>query len=156
LTSPAHHYERMVPADAECVGPLRRALRHFARANGASPELQARVALAFSEACRLLLGDSGSNVGVLIVQATLTERALVVRVADRGPGVRPPAVEADANFALPMIAQVCDQLTVEHRNEAPGMALTMTFVFSRSPLPGEIQRPPADTAPAHTATMARR
>jgi anti-sigma regulatory factor (Ser/Thr protein kinase) len=46
----------MVPAAPDAVGALRRALRRWAREQGASPSLQANVALAFSEAATSMIG----------------------------------------------------------------------------------------------------
>ena len=118
----------MVPASAEAVGPLRRALRRFARDHGAASEVQARAALAFSEACGLLVaGASEAASAVLVVQAHVADGTLVLRVMSRGVTLRPLLQPAGAALALPLLSQVCDDVAIERRDGAPGSVITMRF-----------------------------
>jgi anti-sigma regulatory factor (Ser/Thr protein kinase) len=131
----------MVLASAEAVGPLRRALRRFARDHGASSAAQAHLALAFTEACGLLLGARpGGEPGVLVVDAQAHDGELVVRVLNRIEPDRPPLEPQVTGFGWPLMAHVCDSLAIEQRSDASGTAITMRFGATRpddeaAPLP---------------------
>jgi anti-sigma regulatory factor (Ser/Thr protein kinase) len=118
----------MVPASAEAVGPLRRALRRFARDHGAASEVQARVALAFSESCGLLVASATDEAtAVLIVHAHHADGTLVLHVMSRGAKLRPVLQPAGAALALPLLLHVCDDVVIEHRDGAAGSVITMHF-----------------------------
>ena len=118
---------------AESVPPLRRAVRRFARRRGASPTVQARVALAFSEVCVLLLGPADGpdrDRGQLIVEARGTDDDLTIRVADSRRGLVPRIGHARQGFELALLTQACDRVSIEHRREGSGMAVTLTFALA--------------------------
>jgi len=114
---------------AESVPPLRRALRRLARRHGASAAVQARVSLAFSEACILLVehGRDAPREGMLIVEARASAEALEIRVSDSGRGVRPRLGLDGQGLEIALMTQTCDRLAIEHRRIGSGMAVTMTF-----------------------------
>jgi anti-sigma regulatory factor (Ser/Thr protein kinase) len=118
---------------AESVPPLRRALRRFARRRGAAPVVQARVALAFSEVCVLLLGpgeEPGGDPGLLIVEARGEAGELRVRVSDSRRGLRPLIGPERRGFELALMTQACDRVSIDHRREGHGMTVTMTFALA--------------------------
>jgi anti-sigma regulatory factor (Ser/Thr protein kinase) len=129
-------YDRMVPAAPETIGPLRRELRRFARANGASAEVQAAVALAFSEACGSFVrpdADPLGDPGPLIVRAYPRDGELVVCVAHARRGAPPVRAEAGYGFGLALISSVCERFEVHDRQGRPGKELEMRFTLERAP-----------------------
>jgi anti-sigma regulatory factor (Ser/Thr protein kinase) len=123
-------FERLFPAVGEAIGPLRRSLRRFARDAGAPIGTQARVALGFSEACTFLLPPSAGDdarPGVLAVEASVRDDVLVVRVLSRTRTVHPMLERDGCWLALPLIAQMADDVVIEHRRNADGSAITMRF-----------------------------
>lgn len=120
----------MVPAAPDAIGALRRELRRWARRQGASPPVQANVALAFSEACTSIIGVDGPREeppGPLIVQAWTAAGELRLRVSHRSRGVPSPPVGVGYGFGLALIARVCDRFEVRRRDDRPGTALLMIF-----------------------------
>src|SRR3954468_11571909 len=96
-------FDRMVPAAPDTVGAVRRELRRWARRQGASPPVQANVALAFSEACASVIGVDGSSdpvPGPLVVQAVVAGDELRLRVSHRSRGVPPSADGLGYGFGL--------------------------------------------------------
>ena len=131
-------FDRMVPAVPDAVGALRRELRRWARRRGASPTVQANVALAFSEACTSIIGADGPRdpeQGPLIVQAWAAGDELRLRVSHRSRGVPTPGI--GYGFGLALITRVCDSFEVRRRDDRPGTALMMAFSLER---PGEPER----------------
>jgi anti-sigma regulatory factor (Ser/Thr protein kinase) len=129
-------YDRMVPAAPETIGPLRRELRRFARANGASAEVQAAVALAFSEACGSFVrpdADPLGDPGPLMVQARVRGDELLVRVAHAGRTVPAIREEGTYGFGLALINSVCEHFEVRDRVGRPGKDLEMTFRLEKAP-----------------------
>jgi anti-sigma regulatory factor (Ser/Thr protein kinase) len=129
-------FDRMVPAAPDAIGALRRELRRWARRRGASPTVQANVALAFSEACTSIIGVDAPldpAPGPLIVQAWIARDELRLRVSHRSRGVPTPGV--GYGFGLALIARVCDRFEVRRREDRPGTALLMVFRLERSPEP---------------------
>jgi anti-sigma regulatory factor (Ser/Thr protein kinase) len=125
---PFARFERMVPATAEAVGPLRRGLRRFAREQGAAPAAQAAIGLAFSEACADVIQHAyaGRRVaGPLILQARVRDGRLVVRVADSGSTRR----ALDAGLGRQLIAELAERLSVRPRHGAAGTVRTMVFAL---------------------------
>ena len=131
-------FDRMVPAAPDAIGALRRELRRWARRQGASPPVQANVALAFSEACTSIIGVDGPREhppGPLIVQAWRAADELRLRVSHRSRGVPSPPVGVGYGFGLALIARVCDRFEVRRRDDRPGTALLMAFRLEREPEP---------------------
>lgn len=137
LATKTPRYDRMVPAAPDAIGPLRRELRRFARAHGASADVQAAVALAFSEACASIVrvdADPLGDPGPLIVQAQVSGADLLVRVAHTGRSAPPVGDDgAGYGFALALISSVCDRFEVRDRVGRPGKDLEMTFSLEREP-----------------------
>jgi anti-sigma regulatory factor (Ser/Thr protein kinase) len=123
-------FGRLVPAVGEAIGPLRRSLRRFARDVGAPIATQARVALGFSEACTFLFqGSAGDDArpGVLAVEASARDDALVVRVLSRSRTLHPMLERDGCRLTLPLVAQMADDVVIEHRRDTDGSAITMRF-----------------------------
>jgi anti-sigma regulatory factor (Ser/Thr protein kinase) len=128
----------MVPAAPDAVGALRRELRRWARRQGASPPVQANVALAFSEACASIIGVGGPHepaLGPLVVQAAVAGDELRLRVSHRSRGVPSPPDGVGYGFGLALMARICDRFEVRRREDRPGTAMLMAFSLERSPEP---------------------
>jgi anti-sigma regulatory factor (Ser/Thr protein kinase) len=128
----------MVPAAPETIGALRRELRRWARRQGASPPVQANVALAFSEACTTIIGSAPAAEGVpgpLMIQAWTEGDELGVRVSHRSRGAPSPPVGVGYGFSLALMARVCDRFEVRRRDDRPGTAVLMTFSLEPDPAP---------------------
>ena len=134
----------MVPAAPDAVGALRRELRRWARRQGASPTVQANLALAFSEVCTSIIGADGPREdGPISVVAWVDGDELQVHVLHRSPGAG-----VGYGFGLALIARVCDEFEVRRRDDRPGTALVMTFRLERSPEPERSSpRPPSRSTP---------
>jgi anti-sigma regulatory factor (Ser/Thr protein kinase) len=143
MAATAPRFDRMVPAAPDTVGALRRELRRWARRQGASPAVQANVALAFSEACMSLIGPAPPVEGApgpLMVQAWSDGGEIGVRVSHRSRGAPSPPVGVGYGFGLALMARVCDRFEVRRRDDRPGTAVLMTFSLER-------ERPPARSSP---------
>ena len=116
-------------AVARSVGEARRRLVAFARELGADRDLQARVALAVSEAATNVVMHAYRDTGPrpLYVTADFEDGDLEVVVADEGEGLGPrrsPGLGA----GLGIIAETCDELVVRERErEGAGVELWMRF-----------------------------
>jgi anti-sigma regulatory factor (Ser/Thr protein kinase) len=135
----------MVPAAPDAVGALRRELRRWARRQGASPAVQANVALAFSEACTSIIGPGPVPEpprGPLIVQAWRAGDELRLRVSHRFRGAPPVPLGVGYGFGMALIARVSDSFEVRRREDRPGTALEMAFRLERSPAPARSSPPP--------------
>jgi len=100
MAAATQRFDRMVPAAPDNVGALRRELRRWARQQGASPAVQANVALAFSEACVTIIGPDAPAErigGPLIVEARRDDDEIVVRVSHPSPGAVAPAPPPQRN-----------------------------------------------------------
>lgn len=145
MAATAPQFDRMVPAAPDAVGSLRRELRRWARRQGASPATQARVALAFSEACTHLIGSAPRAAGEheprpLMLQAWVEEDEIGVRVSHPEPRPSRPGAELGHGFGLAIIARVCDRFEVRRRDDRPGTEWLM--VFRLAPEPERSSRPP--------------
>ncbi len=116
-----------VDAVARSIGQVRRQLVAFACEVGADRDLQARLALAVSEAAtNVVMHAYPSGVSrPLRVEADFDDGDLQVVVADEGEGLRPrrsPGIGA----GLGIIAETCDEFVVRERQSA-GVELWMRF-----------------------------
>lgn len=114
-------------AVARSVGDARRRLVAFAAELGADRDLQARVALAVSEAATNVVVHAYPDAGPrpLHVAADFEEGDLEIVVADQGEGLRrrrSPGLGA----GLGIIAETCDEFVVRER-EPTGVELWMRF-----------------------------
>lgn len=121
----------VVSLDAEAVAPsvsdARRRLVAFAAELGADRELQARVALAVTEAASNVVMHAYPDGGPrpLQVKADFEDGDLEVIVADKGEGLRPrPSPGLGAGLGI--IAESCDEVVVRER-EGAGVELWMRF-----------------------------
>lgn len=115
-------------AVARSVGDARRRLVKFAAELGADRELQAKVALAVSEAATNVVMHAYPDAGPrpLHVAADFEAGDLEVIVADRGDGLRArrsPGLGA----GLGIIAETCDEFVVREREGGAGVELWMRF-----------------------------
>ena len=114
-------------AVARSVGAARRWMVAFAAELGADRDLQARVALAVSEAATNVVVHAYPDAGPrpLHVAADFEEGDLEIVVADQGEGLRrrrSPGLGA----GLGIIAETCDEFVVRERDPA-GVELWMRF-----------------------------
>jgi anti-sigma regulatory factor (Ser/Thr protein kinase) len=133
-------FDRMVPAAPDAVGALRRALRRWARAQGASPAVQANVALAFSEAATSIIGPDGPRdrpPGPLSVEAWVDGDDLHLHVLHRSGA----SVALGYGFGMAIIARICDEFEIRRREDQPGSELAMTFRLERSRRPARSSPP---------------
>jgi anti-sigma regulatory factor (Ser/Thr protein kinase) len=143
----------MVPVAPDAIGALRRELRRWSRRQGAAPPVQASVALAFSEACAMIIGPGGPGEeppGPLMVQASVRGDELRLRVSHRSRGVPSPPVGVGYGFGLALMARICDRFEVRRRENRPGTALLMAFTLERS------SSPPRSSPPRPSRSSPRR
>jgi anti-sigma regulatory factor (Ser/Thr protein kinase) len=109
------------------VGEARRRLVAFASEMGADRELQARVALAVSEAATNVVMHAYPDAGLrpLRVAADFEDGDLEVVVADEGVGLR-PGRSLGLGAGLGIIAECADQFIVRERART-GVELWMRF-----------------------------
>jgi serine/threonine-protein kinase RsbW len=114
-------------AVARSVGDARRRVAAFAAEVGADRDLQARVALAVSEAATNVVMHAyrGRTFRPLHVAADFEDGALEVVVADEGDGLR-PGRSPGLGVGLAVIAETCDEVVVRER-EGAGVELWMRF-----------------------------
>jgi anti-sigma regulatory factor (Ser/Thr protein kinase) len=144
MATRSSRFDRMVPAAPDAIGPLRREIRRFARAQGAAADVQAAVALAFSEACTSVVhpdADPLGDPGPLIVRALAREDELVVRVAHARRGAPPVRADAGYGFGLALINQLCERFEVHDRHGRPGKELEMAFRLEPAPAPSRSSLP---------------
>jgi anti-sigma regulatory factor (Ser/Thr protein kinase) len=121
-----------LPARAENIALLRRAVVAYAGSNGASERQREDIALAVSEALsnavlHAYIGDdSPGDVGV---DAWVDERALLVVVCDDGVGMLPRTDSPGLGLGLSLIARMTQHLEVESPDATRGMRLRMTFAI---------------------------
>jgi len=106
-------------AVARSVGDARRRLVAFAAERGAHRELQARIALAVSEAVTNVVMHAYPDAGPrpLHVVADFEDGDLEVVVADQGEGLR-TGRSPGLGAGLGIIAETCDEFVVREREPA--------------------------------------
>jgi serine/threonine-protein kinase RsbW len=117
-------------AVARSVGDARRRLVSFVAELGADHELQARVALAVSEAATNVVMHAYTDAGPrpLHVAADIEDGDLEIVVADQGEGLR-SGLSPGLGAGLGIIAETCDAFVVRERVPA-GVELWMRFHFT--------------------------
>ena len=121
-----------LPARAENIALLRRAVVAYAGSHGASERQREDIALAISEALsnavlHAYIGrESPGEVGV---DAWVDDRALRVIVHDDGVGMLPRTDSPGLGLGLSLIARMAEHLEVESPDAQPGMRLRMTFAI---------------------------
>jgi anti-sigma regulatory factor (Ser/Thr protein kinase) len=144
MAATAPRFDRMIPAAPDAVGALRRELRRWARRSGAPAGVQERVALAFSEACAMIVGPGPGpdhERGPLVLQSWIDDDELGIRVSHRSRGVPAPPQEVGYGFGLALMAGLCDRFEVRRRDDRPGTALLMMFRLEPDPEPESAPEP---------------
>jgi anti-sigma regulatory factor (Ser/Thr protein kinase) len=116
-----------VPARAESIGPLRRAVVEFARTCGASDDQCDDIAVAVSEALSNVVEHAYVDLespGSMAVEASLREHWLLVVVSDDGIGMR-GRDSGGVGMGLRLIFELTERLEVE--DTLPGARARMTF-----------------------------
>jgi anti-sigma regulatory factor (Ser/Thr protein kinase) len=121
-----------LPARAENIAPLRRAVVAYAGSNGASERQREDIALAVSEALsnavlHAYVGHDGP--GDVGVDAWVDEHALRVVICDEGVGMLPRPDSPGLGLGLSLIARMTEHLEIESPDARPGMRLRMTFAI---------------------------
>lgn len=124
--------EHCLPARAECIGPLRRALVAYAASNGASAQQRDDIALAASEALSNVVVHAYAgreDPGDIQVAAWMQDDALHVTVCDQGIGIAPRLDSPGLGLGLAIIGRVCDQLVIENAEGEAGARVRMSFAI---------------------------
>ena len=109
-TSPLH---LDLPIRPESVAAARHEVQRYAKRQGIDPQ---RVALAVSEAMTnaLVLGSGNQSRDAAVrIAAHLHGDALMVSVADEGPGVKPHLPRDQLGLGLMLIAATADSVCIE-------------------------------------------
>lgn len=113
-----------LPATVESVARARRAVRRFS--TGLDVDVEG-ITLAVSEAVANVVAHAygDGEPGVIDLSATAAQDEVAIVVRDRGRGMEAPAVRPGAGFGIAIIRRLAE--TVDVRDGAPGVALTMRF-----------------------------
>jgi serine/threonine-protein kinase RsbW/stage II sporulation protein AB (anti-sigma F factor) len=124
-----HAFGRTVPATAENIAPLRRAIVALAARGGAGDKPQSDIAVAVSEVCANVVVHAypPDDVGVLIVDAELDRGELVVRVSDLGQGMVPRPDSPGLGLGLPLIASLADRMEIHDGPDGIGTTVELGF-----------------------------
>jgi serine/threonine-protein kinase RsbW len=125
---PDGRIELEVDAVPACVGRLRAAVRDFAAAHGAGPDLLADIVLAVSEAVTnaLIHAFVGRDAGHVLMTARAGVDELVVGVLDDGRGMRPRTDSPGMGIGLPTIGRLASSVEIRGR-PGGGTEVTMSF-----------------------------
>jgi anti-sigma regulatory factor (Ser/Thr protein kinase) len=129
LTAPAS-VSHSLPATADSVGRLRRAVTDFARGHGASERALDSVNLAVSEALTNVVLHAyrdASGPGPLLLVVAVRDRVLVVTVADEGCGMTPRSDSPGLGLGLGLMTRLADTFEIAPRAARPGVVLRMAF-----------------------------
>jgi serine/threonine-protein kinase RsbW len=118
-----------VPARAQCIGALRRAVVEFARSCGASDDQCDDITVAVSEALSNVVKHAyvdRDTPGSVAVRAWARERWLVVVVSDDGIGLR-ARDSPGVGIGLRLIFELTERF--EFKDTTSGTRARMTFVI---------------------------
>lgn len=118
-----------LPAVAESVPRLRRAVTGFAAEAGASGMVLESLRLAVTEAVTNAIVHAyvdHDSPGTVSVIAAVDDGALRITVSDRGRGMLPRIDSPGLGLGMPLIAQAADAVDV-HEETGGGVRLTMSF-----------------------------
>jgi anti-sigma regulatory factor (Ser/Thr protein kinase) len=117
-----------LPPEPQSISKARQPLRDFAQACGSDA---GDVALAVSEALTnaLVHGYRRAASGMLRLEAWLNGDQLMVRVVDRGVGMRPNPQWSGLGIGLQLIRLIADEVSVD--SSESGVRITMTFPCRR-------------------------
>jgi serine/threonine-protein kinase RsbW len=122
-----------LPATADSVSRLRRAVADFARRHGASERSLEAVNLAVSEALTNVVVHAYRDAAVpgpVVVLATLSDGSVIVTVADEGCGMTPRSDSPGLGLGMGLMARLADTFEVAPRVAHPGIVLRMAFALA--------------------------
>ena len=122
-----------LPATADSVSRLRRAVADFASRHGASDRSLEALNLAVSEALTNVVVHAYRNEvapGPVLVLVTLSDGAVIVTVADEGCGLTPRSDSPGLGLGMGLMARLADTFEVKPRAAPPGMELRMRFALT--------------------------
>jgi anti-sigma regulatory factor (Ser/Thr protein kinase) len=125
----ATELHEQAPALPQNVGPLRRAVGEFARAQGAADDVVSAVELATSEAMSNAVIHAfvdRPEPGTLMVTARREGDAIAVVVCDDGSGMRPRPDSPGLGVGLPLMTRTTQSLRFSERPEG-GTEVAMRF-----------------------------
>ena len=132
-TPPPASLSHSLPATADSVSRLRRAVAEFAYGHGASDRVLEAVNLAVSEALTNVVvhayRDAAAPGPVLLVVA-VRDDALTVTVADQGCGMTPRDDSPGLGLGLGLISRLADTFEIGPRAARPGVVLRMGFALA--------------------------
>jgi anti-sigma regulatory factor (Ser/Thr protein kinase) len=122
-------FELRAAADPESVPLVRHALRVYLERFDLSDERIAEITLAVTEACSNVVvhayRDSTGDLEVIVEDDP--GAGVIVRVRDRGTGMRPRSDSPGLGVGLPVIHAIADSVDVETVDEGRGTELRMHF-----------------------------
>jgi anti-sigma regulatory factor (Ser/Thr protein kinase) len=120
---------RSVPAIAENVSALRRAVTDRAERAGADSRVQGDIALAVGEACGNVVQHAypPGETGPLVVEASVNDGELVVVVTDMGRGCVPRPNSEGLGLGLPLMTSVARHVTITDGEGGRGTEVRMLF-----------------------------
>jgi serine/threonine-protein kinase RsbW len=129
LSAPAS-VSHSLPATADSVGRLRRAVSDFAGQHGASDRALESVNLAVSEALTNVVVHAyrdAARPGPLLLVVAVRDRVLVVTVADEGCGMTERSDSPGLGLGLGLMSRLADTFEITPRPARPGIVLRMAF-----------------------------
>lgn len=118
-------FSATLPADPSSVAKARHAVTLFGGRYGASPD---RIALAVTEAVSNAVthGCPNDPEEPVYIEAAVEGTAVVVRVHDRGVGMRPKANSPGLGFGIPILGHLADQVTIDSSDSGVSVELRFT------------------------------
>ena len=119
-----------LPATADSVGRMRRAVAHFAQGHGASKRSLESMNVAVSEALTNVVIHAyrdAEQPGPVLLVAAVRDGLLFVSIADEGCGMTPRPDSPGLGLGMGLMANLADTFEVASRPAGPGMVLRMRF-----------------------------
>src|SRR5688500_11560726 len=117
-------FSAALPADPSSVAKARHAIARFGERDGASP---AKIAVAVSEAVANAVthGSSREPGEPVYIEASVDGPAVVVRVHDRGVGMRPKPTSPGLGLGIPILGHLADQVAIDSSDS--GVSVELRF-----------------------------
>jgi serine/threonine-protein kinase RsbW len=125
-------FTESLPAHAENVGALRRAVARFARSHGATRSVACDIEMAVAEALNNVVVHAysdRSDPGPMSVEAHVESERLAVAVIDEGHGIQPRTDSPGAGFGMPIMAAVAATMRFERNGPGPGAVVILNFAL---------------------------